>query len=1268
MLEITGDHVAKLNDEDLRTLVARLCEAELRRNGLPISAVSAGGDQNAADGGVDVCLSLAAESESLDFIPRSITGFQVKCSDMPAGAIALEMRPRGVLRPSILELAKANGSYVIVSSQGSTADSALQNRKKAMQQAVGDLPEGVTIHLDFYDRDRLARWVRSYPGVDLWLREHIGEPLSGWQSYGSWAYGDLANSEYLLDEKARIVSRTTGSREALSVEKGIAAMRNVLAEPGGIVRLIGLSGTGKTRLVQALFDSRLGEGALDRSIVLYTDQGQEPTPSARDMIHRLAASGLRAVVVVDNCNPESHRILAQMIGTNNSQLSLITVEYDVADDEPEETQVFLLEPASEQVVEEILKRLCPQLSQTDRQRIAEFSGGNARIALTLARTVKSHETLGRLNDLELFKRLFYQRQGGGESLMRAAEACALVYSFDGETLDGDDAELSVLAQLADLPIRELYRQVDTLRSRDLVQRRNRWRAVLPQAIANRLARQALERIPPDLVIQTFSPIGRERLLKSFSRRLGYLHDCERARKIAESWLDQSGWLSNPAKLNELGIILFQNIAPLAPGYALQAIESAALGKDGANFLSPEFSNRWKWAALLRSIAYEPEQFDQATILLARFFAAEPADYNHNSSRDVFKELFHLYLSGTHAPVEQRIAVIRKLLEGEDVSLQKCALVALDAMLEAWHFHSSHDFSFGARSRDFGWEPKTREEEVSWYRAALGLARELAFSTSPHAMEVQGMLARHFRSLWMRAGISHDLESLAKTFADHGGWSDGWIAIRSTIGFDKDRMPPEVLERLRSLESCLRPQDLIEKVHAYVLSRTFGHWDIVDGEEGAIDTPESNSSAWGRFNQIVEELGKEVAVTPQALTQLLPQLLQKGDGQYWQFGRGLAQGTQDLVTCWQQMYDVLASLPEDKRDVSLMRGFIEAANFRAPETTNDLLDQAISDPVLGPFFPLLQTAIPINKAGVERLVSSFAVGLAKVWRYRFLGYGRVSDAVPALDFKRMVLGVADLPDGFSVAVDIFSMRLHAIKNDKLDIPKEILALGRELLIRADFQSSDDNFAYHLNEIAAACLTGEETHEDSLRICTNFIRALRDYRSGARHYHALASTLFKLQPKAALKSFFSQRKKEQRSDYLEMFYLGKESPVNSAPPEVLLEWAAQNRAVRIPLLAGEIDLFDKNGGQQIVAWSPIALRLLTLAVDRMDILDIFASRFRPQGCFSSLADVLKPYLQLVKKLKHDNDPLILAWMQRQEISLMRQIEVDRECERHIDESFE
>jgi hypothetical protein len=201
MLEITPDHIAELADDHLRTLIGLLCEAELSRHGLPVSAVTWGGNQRAADGGLDVRVALPAGTVVTDFVPRPNSGFQVMCQDMPRTAILAEMRPEMAVRPVIRELADASGAYVICSSQGSTADSALRNRRAAMAEAVADLPNAADLALDFYDRTRLASWVRQHHGLIPWVREKIGQPLRGWHSYGAWAYEPEGTAaEFLLDE------------------------------------------------------------------------------------------------------------------------------------------------------------------------------------------------------------------------------------------------------------------------------------------------------------------------------------------------------------------------------------------------------------------------------------------------------------------------------------------------------------------------------------------------------------------------------------------------------------------------------------------------------------------------------------------------------------------------------------------------------------------------------------------------------------------------------------------------------------------------------------------------------------------------------------------------------------------------------------------------------------------------------------------------------------------------------------------------------------
>ena len=119
LLEIVGDDVAVLEDDDLRTLIGLLCEADYRLAGLPTKGITWGGHQDAKDGGLDVVVRDTVAPPITSFVPRNTTGFQVKKPDMPRAEILKEMRPHDVLRPSIKALIEGKGAYVIVSSNGS---------------------------------------------------------------------------------------------------------------------------------------------------------------------------------------------------------------------------------------------------------------------------------------------------------------------------------------------------------------------------------------------------------------------------------------------------------------------------------------------------------------------------------------------------------------------------------------------------------------------------------------------------------------------------------------------------------------------------------------------------------------------------------------------------------------------------------------------------------------------------------------------------------------------------------------------------------------------------------------------------------------------------------------------------------------------------------------------------------------------------------------------------------------------------------------------
>ncbi|SPF51565.1 conserved hypothetical protein [Syntrophobacter sp. SbD1] len=1260
MFEINGSHVAELSDTDLRTLVARLCEAELRRAGLPRSAIIAGGNQDAPDGGLDVRVELPGSANVSGFIPRPVTGFQVKVPDMSPKAILAEMRPKGTIRPDIQDLAEVSGAYVIISSKGSTSFSALQRRRNAMSEAVADVENSENLELEFYDRDRLASWVRDHPGLVAWVRERIGKPIKGWRPFANWANSQKSvNAEYVVDTKSRVQDWRTKREGTIGVVQGLERIREVLAQPKGAVRLIGLSGMGKTRLVQALFDERIGAQSLAPALPVYCDLADEPEPSPRDMVRRLVQNRQRAIVVVDNCPPATHSALTKVCTEAESALSLITVEYDVGDDDPEGTEVFRLEQASDSVIEHLLERLSPQISQLNRRRIAELSEGNARVALALAHTVRRGDSIANLSDRELFERLFHQRRPQDEGLLKAAEICSLVYSFNGEA--GEASEVPFLAKLAELSVSQLYRCVGELRARGLVQCRGPWRAVLPQALANTLAIWALDKMPPENTADFFRGTS-ERLLKSFSRRLGYLHDSESAQKIVRNWLSTGGCLSNLAQLNQLGRTMLEYVAPVVPEAVLETLERAAAGEDGKDFVAASSTSRGStWISLLCSIAYDPALFTRATLLLVRFKTAEGD--NKNKADSSFKNLFQLYLSGTHAPIGQRLEVIETLLASEDPAIQSCGLDAVDALLETY-FSSSLRFDFGARPRDYGWYPSSSEEITTWYRGAIGIARRLALSGSTLNNNAKSMLASKFKDLWTRTGTQKELEAVARSIAEQGFWLEGWVEICKTINFGIEGMLQEDQARLRALEEFLRPNDLLQKARAYVLSKGHDTVGINDSEPGT----ESKRIIAGfeRTNGVTEGLGYGLANNTEILAPLMPDLVRGKSGRHWYFGRGLATGADELSGMWRRLVDGFAATPENERNIQVLRGFLNSAVERDPKIIAQILDASIESKILGPWFPVLQTSVKIDERGAARLESAVKMGKAPSLTYQYLTFGRATDSIPTSTLRKLILGISLLPEGYDIAVDILAMRIHSVRDSGPPIDDEIIRCGRELVLDYSFGHSNQNVDYEIGEIVDACFR-ESAEEDARKLCRRLAGAFNEYKAYAYNYRDVLKSLFRWVPLVALDELLGEPgiTRRQLNQYMD---LNKDSLTEIVQIDTLLTWAQVDPVSRFPLLASTIVPFIGGDEKSEAVWKPIAYQLLESAPVRLKVLIAFGSHFLPKSWSGSLASMLENRRALPQAFLSDPDPQVAAWAREQDAWLARQAEAERLSVRQTDGSFE
>ncbi|GAA0527541.1 hypothetical protein [Pigmentiphaga daeguensis] len=1219
--ELNATDITALGAGDLRELVARLSEAEVIQQGGLSKSVTWGGAQEAPDGGLDVRIEDAGLASSNGFVPRGICGFQVKKHTMAGAACRDEMLEHGALRPIIAELADRNGSYIIVSGKDDCSDSMLASRLRGMAEAVALLPNKASLHLDFYGLDRLATWLRRHPSVALWVRTRLGRPLSGWKPFGRWAATPPGKDDaFMVDDHPCVIDANSSAKDPMPVSEGIKLARHRLRRPGSAVRITGLSGVGKTRFAQALFEAEVGEEALSPASAIYADLGEDLEPTASELVSYLIANDHAVHLVLDNCPPDVHRQLQKQVSESSARLSLLTIEYDISDDRPEETEVIHLEPCSEKTVSMLVQKRYPDLGQLNSDKIAEFSGGNARIAIALASRVEADETLIKFSDEDLFQRLFSQRKGASDQLLGSAEALSLVYSFNVSASEFKD-ELDILGTIAGLDRRVLYRGQAELLRRQLAQQRGEWRAILPHALANRLAKRALENIPPDEINAELLKPENRRLFRSCAHRLGYLHDFEPALRLANSWVVPGGPLHDIGSCSEESLSALQYIAPVFPETVLRLLEDAAADPGFASRENPHFSS---FVHLLSQLAYDDDKFDRAVAVMLKFAEGEKSGENSYSIVSQMRQLFSLHLSGTQATPPRRRAFVGKLLESGSHRHREIAGELFRAAFEARHWTSVSMFDFGARRRDFGWSPRTRAEALDWYVGFLNLLRSALACDDPTLCEwARSLMAEHFRGLWACAGCFDELEEIVRSHAAGGSWPKMWVAIKQTLGFDNDAAHPEIRDRLEALERLSAPSGPYSEIEAYVLANT---WDHVESR-GELCTAGVNA-----IETKIASLGEVAAAEPLYLERLGSRLWEGKFDALYPFGIGLARGSANLMATFEYLLQLVQRQAPAVLNPLMLRGFINAAHDMDPGLARVMQERVLNHPLLKPYFIYLLGASTVASWGIKKLLELARGGEFETWRFGQLAYGRMHESIPDSELSELLAVLNGRDDGIYTTLDILEMRFFGGKDSSYVPNEELLSVGRgaiHKLLSGEREQTNLRCVRRTERVVSQCLSAsapEQEIKEIVKLLCDGVDAFCFYSSDL---DVIITTLTSNFPEIVLSEVFTGGDRERRLiHHLFKDRLSRSSPsLNSAPVARLVAWCQgdQDRIARVATAVCAYSVADASDvplehPKRVVLSEPIKA-LLGAAADKQGIVNTIFLGIQPMSWSGSRADIME-----------------------------------------------
>ena len=1086
-LEIMGEHIALLTERTLPMLMRRLLSAEAQAHGLPEYGIHVAGNITTPDGGEDGRITWTEGPPCTSFLPSRLSQFQLKAGRVAPAAAAHDVVSRnGKVKPMVRAALEAGGHYIMLCAHPYTHQQ-IDAREKRMRAALRDA--GIDIddgQVDFRDADQAAAWVNRYPSVAAWVKQWtLPGTVGPFRSWSHWASRAEHDTSPRADDDRLPVLREP--------------VREGASEPRRVVRVVGPSGIGKSRLIlEALGpseeDERLGYSLAD--LVLYADESEVGEFAINAVVETLAENRQRAVLVVDRCPPETHRTLVGMVQRQGGYLSLITIDDDIPPDARDRTIVEVAEyetlvkvpEAPSSVTETIINSVCPGLPSEDFRRLAHFSRGFPKIAHLVAQAWTSARPVAHATEEHLVETFVVGRRSRDrELLLGSARLLAAFRLVRVDHPDGDQLA-EVAARGRNLSAPDLRDGFNQLIDRGVARRRG-WCATLqPRPIALHLAERKWRDWSRDEWEAILGGDASPDLKVGAAKQLALLNTTEVARRVVEHVCHDGGPFDGIE-----GIVQQSHTEVLS---ALAEIDTALvaerIGRSLRHFpdldmVRGDVRRHLVWA--LEKIAFHPDSFDEGAHLLLRLALAENEAYGNNATGQ-FVGLFPVILGDTAADGHARLVLLREVAQSDHPVQRK---VVVDALVNA---SATHHFSRSVGSETHGsrptlssWHPATRDEALSYIQSCLDLLVEFATGSGDVADAACVGLGRNLGSL-VSNGCIDLVEAVVPRVAPT---RDSWPEALETLGWfmrhESSRAGSEIVGRVRALLDELGPQGLDGRVRMLVTEMS---WEYLWDEE--LD----HEQLYLRQVGAVREFAAELLQQPETLRGLLPRLsrqLEPRDGRHPQrmiypFGQAIADFSDTPLDWLGRITEALGEVPADGRDFDLLSGYLDGIRKAHPDEVERFKVRAAASDVLAPALPLVCWRLGIVGSDIGLVLSALEEGRLSPWQLMQWTLGGVLADVAATAVAPLFDALLDHSNsGYAVALDLIGMyafgRLEVLEDFRPQLRK-----AAENLLRWDHSQHRGAVGNHFGELMKWILEMGREDPDARAIALALAWALAD----------------------------------------------------------------------------------------------------------------------------------------------------------------------------------
>ena len=581
-----------------------------------------------------------------------------------------------------------------------------------------------------------------------------------------------------------------------------------------VLRLLGLSGMGKTHLVNEAFG---GDNYL-KTHYLYIDCYSCEYNDFRARLDWLFTNYREAYLVFDNCDQDLLRKIInrrrELQGTN----PILTVYNDPMEESSGGSTAYLrMERAYDDIVENILSELPSPNSQLDRDKIKDFSGGVPMIARLLVQGIKNKQGIGLITDASLMDKILGVKK---ESEERAVLQALSLFSFVGYRDELADqmafiAKHRLIATVAGDDERRVAvfdRTIQSDLQRGIIEAKGRLVGIRPTPIALFLFREWLSDCSSDRLYWILKDIQASPfaspLTEAFCAQFRYMGKSARARQLLAEVAGPTSSLACVKEVfSEQGSRLFRSLVEVDPEVVAQTLETVIGGMrtEELGRLSEGLSNII-WT--IEKLCFEPSTFTRGAQMLLRLAAAQ-VDLPYGSNvLDSFTRLFPVFLPATAASLTARLSFLKDLHKQPDQ--QRFLVKALSRVMQVRGFYMCGAEVRGPERLE-NYRPQTIEEIEDYLRGSLELLQKIIKQNPSLLQESCGILSQGLE-VWSKRGEGMLIWPYVLETAEYldYNWDEMCDSLCWIVTCQDRKLPEEFLQECQGLINKLTKTDFFSR--------------------------------------------------------------------------------------------------------------------------------------------------------------------------------------------------------------------------------------------------------------------------------------------------------------------------------------------------------------------------------------------------------------------------------------------------------------------------